>query len=388
VLVGVETGEALFSFETPLSGEEDLPQAAGVIAGKLIDFLDVNVVQTRDDQNLRPWLQHRTKNFGALKAFREATQYIYRRQRGGEKFLRRALELDSTYISPRVWLIAGLVIDGNRQEAQRHYEFLQALDREASPFERAMIEWCGAYLDGNVPLQAQFLQNALEYSPGNNILLVNLAWNHFLMEQYDQALASLIPAISMKWRYAPLYPFAANCYIHMGKDDEAERLLLEALEIDPVDIETYSLLAALQARKGLNREAERYENLAVQRGRALGFSQDVFHWYLASSFLQVGVYEKAAQYAERAVNVNPRVPTYLEALGDAYIGLKKQSEAENVFRRILAVDSTWAKAWLKLGQASEQSGDSLRARDLYRQYLKLDSVSSSALQLRERLRSN
>src|SRR5204863_6687470 len=117
-------------------------------AKAVLNYLQLQVLQLANDKDLRPWISGRQQNIQAVNAFLQASQHIFRYERvAAEGYLRRAIELDPTFIEPRVWLIPGLVSQNKMPEALEHYQELLKLNAAASPFEQAMIAWVRARLD-------------------------------------------------------------------------------------------------------------------------------------------------------------------------------------------------------------------------------------------------
>ena len=228
-LVDQSKAEVQYVSNISVESYEELSEAIYTLSQRIIEFLELKTLKSSDDKNLKPWLEYRKQNIFAVKAFMQASNRIFMGESGAEKYLVEAIELDSTFISPRIWFIAGLVQQNRTDEANEQLQFLLTRESYANPFERAMIEWAGAYLASDLVTQASSLEVALNYSPGNNILLVNLAWVRFLMEDYNGALEALIPAVEMKWNYPPLYPLYAQCHIKLGNINKAKKALEKSL---------------------------------------------------------------------------------------------------------------------------------------------------------------
>jgi tetratricopeptide (TPR) repeat protein len=183
-----------------------------------------------------------------------------------------------------VWLISGLVQLGRLEEARAHLRFLNRNAGMANSFEHAMIVWADAFVQNDLPRQAVALQEALEYSPGNNIIQVNLAWVRSQMGNIDGALEALESILQERWHYAPAYILAAECYVREKDFVRARQVLREALGVPPVEMSVYGMLAALTAAEGNDRDAERFERMflssAKDRGAdSTGASQQLADYY-------------------------------------------------------------------------------------------------------------
>ena len=206
-LVDVTTGETRFPARVQVANEAALGDAVSSLVEGVLGFMQLQVLQLASDKDLRPWMSIRRQNIQAVNAFLQATQHIYRYERAaGIRYLERAIELDPSFIVPRVWLIPALVGQHKLAAAQASYQHLLTLEAGASPFEQAMIAFAGAIVADDLAAQAAQLEIALEYLPGNNILLVNLAEVRELRGDCEGALNAMRPSVEMRWQYPPLTP--------------------------------------------------------------------------------------------------------------------------------------------------------------------------------------
>lgn len=379
------TEEVYYSADASLNSTQDLPFAVGTLSRQFVDFFQVKILRAGGDRDLRPWLSDRAQNMGALKAFMQASELIYRGQPGAEKLLRRAVELDSTFIAPRIWLISGLVYRGKVQEAVQQHQHLLKLESEANPFDRAMIGWAKAYLSGDLAAQAQYLQVALDYSPGNNILLYNLGRVRVLMGNFEGAITALKPAVEMKWNYSPVYSLLGECYNEVGKYNEAEKVLERSLSVKPVYPEVYSLLSALSLRADDTTKAREYEVLFVQRSTEAGYPLGTAYGALAARYLSDGFYDHAIKVYHLAVSIEPNNPAHHGGLGEGFFKKGDVDAARTECLRALQLDSAWIQAHLVLAQIFDKAGQQQEALSHYKAYLWRDSTSSDANAVRQRV---
>ncbi len=382
-LVDAAEGYVNYSTQVGARRDADLQEAVLTLADRLLAFLEIGEIPVSSDQALQKWSRPRARNIEAEKAFLEASNHLYRGESGAAKLLQRALELDSTFISPRVWIISGLMAFGMREEANRHYKVLLSL--RANPFESAMIRWCGAAIKGDLAEQIRALSTALQYSPHNNILLSNLAEAYYRAGDYEAALDAILPAVKVRWRYAPVYSDAARYCAKLGKYDEARSHLDEALSMSPVHPETYGMLAALAFHEADTSEAERFTALAVKRFEAIDRRTDWLHFLLGTDLLAVDDFVRAADRFRKAVLLQPGVPRYHSSLADALYGAGRKDESMREYRSTLRLDSTWSHSHLMLAKIAEENSDSIAAVGHYRSYLTLQPAGRLADTVREHL---
>ena len=157
-------------------------------------------------------------------------------------------------------MLSGLIGEGEPEEIQSHFLKLLELAPSANSFEQAMIRWVGAYIDGDLAAQAQHLEIALDLSPGNQILLFNLGFTRYLMQDCTAAREHTKPLIEAQWRYPPLYVLFGTCLVEQGEFDLAKASLERSLEI------VKPLPAASRAGSGLDQsQTPRYERGSSNR---------------------------------------------------------------------------------------------------------------------------
>jgi len=271
-LIDPRQSEVRFTASADFTGEADLARAARSTARSIVSYLELQVFKLARTGEMQPWMTLRERNIDAVKAFVQANQYIYRFQLSEVNgLLRRAVALDPAYVAPRLWLLQGLADRGDMTGAEEQLRELKALEPTASPFDQAMIGFAGALLADDTAGQIRYLEIALEYSPGNNILLVNLARARAQTGDCAGALRDLEPPIRMRWDFPPIYPLWGWCGIQTRRFEESRRLLDFAAGRQTVDPYTYALLAGLEGAFGADAAAKRfeakYEATQTQAGR-------------------------------------------------------------------------------------------------------------------------
>ena len=382
-LVNPASAEVRYSCMAVAGAEGELPRVVDSLSRQVLDFLEVQVLRTSEDAHLRPWLS--TRNMGALKAFMQASEYNYHGDPASEKYLRRAVELDSSFVSPRVWLIPKLVDSGEMKEAQEHYRHLQGLEKDASPFEQAMIDWAEACIKKDLPGQERYLRLALEYSPGNNILLYSLARQRFMAQDYRASSDVIAPAVEMKWPYSPAYYLLGASYAMLGERDRARSILEQSLSISPVYPEIYGLLATLSLKNNDGAKAREYESLYVARLEERGALPGVGYAALGAWEEHEGMLDDAIRNYRLAVSRQPRAPGYHRRLANILLVSGDTTGSAEEYTRALDIDSTDADAHFMIGSILEASHEIPEALTHYRACLRLDSASSRGAAVRERV---
>lgn len=384
-LVETKNGSQLQSFRTDIGGGDQLIQAASYFAEQVLAFFYTEILQS-DEDDLAVWKQRTPKNWKALEEFTIANQLIFNYQEAVPR-LTRTIELDSTFISPRIWIIPGLVSQKRWLEAQRQYETLLRMKPSANSFESAMIDWAGAYLAKDHAQQARFLREALLSSKNNRILLHNLANSEMMLGNYREAVETLQPCLQTRWRYPGMYRVAGESLLKMGDIATAKDLLGFAAESKPTDQRVYPMLAAIYKKERQVANAVRYEQLAVkeyrERNRPAGYAYELIAGYLKD----ISVLDSAKAVILRAIEEDPNLASYRSQLGDILFRQGDLAGAQMESEIALRLDSTHAKGHFLLGAILERKGDRPGAIKHYTEFLRLDPMSLDAQFTRPRLRA-
>ena len=380
-IINPSTGDVIFSADTSAATINDLSRRAAMVSEMILSFF-LMTLQSNATPELTPWLEHKTKNPRALIAFMSAYQMIYSTNvKGANIYLRRAIELDSTFVTPRLWLIASLASE-SAQVAEEHFRTLQRLESGSSPFEQTMIKWTGAYLADDQPGQERYLQKALTLAPRNNILLLDLAQTQIVQNKYTEAVEALLPAVESRWNYWPPYYFLAECYDHLGKYDKAREALEQSLSVTSVDPKVYRLLFTLMVRKGDTAKATVYKNLFLQGSRDVGGSLDASYASLAMACATKGFDGEAVKCYRSAVELRPDTAWYHDSLGNALYRQGNASASQEEYLRAITCDPKSVNAHRMLGRITESQGRPEEALRHYREYLRIDSTSAEAAEVR------
>jgi tetratricopeptide (TPR) repeat protein len=291
-----------------------------------------------------------------------------------------------------VWLIAGLIQQGDRKTAEEQYRYLVARLPSATPFEQTLIRWAGAYIDGDLANQVRHLEAALDLSPRNNILLANLAWVQGEMGDCEGALATLRPAVEARWRYPPLYGFQGACAVRVGRVDEAKKGLEAALSLTPVDPDTYGLLEAIYRFEGQDKEAEHFSTLhrtalreapLREKSRQLAAACE----RLGALSLAAGRHDRARWLFQHAIASDVPSAVGHAGLSEALFGLADLEGAAREAGNALAIDPAAARAHLVLGRVADARRDAATAVREYTLFLDTSGAPPEAERVKDRIRS-
>jgi Flp pilus assembly protein TadD len=264
------------------------------------------------------------------------------------------------------------------------------LEAAASPFEQAMIAFAGATLTDDLSAQATQLEIALDYLPGNNILLVNLAEVKELKGDCEGALIAMRPAVEMRWQYPPLYSLWGLCSIQTGRLADARQVLRDAASFRIVHPHVYGLMEAMAIADGDEAAAKTQHALYAARLPELDRPADDNELVKAYSSLgrqciAKGQYDRAAALFARAIAMEPKKPQHHDDLGGVYQKMGNMAAAEQQYSEALKVDPDWSRAWLMLGKIHDARNDPGGAARFYRAYLaRAHGPEAEAVQIRLR----
>ena len=333
-VVESKTEEVTFVVRTSIVSEDQLPAGVHELSSALTEYFRVRSSGPEFANDLRPWISSRSYNVRAVRAFVQGAMYVFRYLPGEpQRYYQRALEIEPTFVAPRIWRLAPLLQQGKVGDARADLAYLRSIEAQASPFEQAMIAYAGALLDMNAAAQARHIEVALRYAPGNRVLLVSLALAQELQGDCRAMLDTIRPLVERRWAYAPLYGQWARCTIELGLVDEARRTLEASLTLVPAWPEVYAFLEALAMVRDDTVDAARYAKLVRARLNELGTPERTQP--LASAYSRVGehalrikAFPQALQLFAKASEFDPSEPEYHDRLAETLESLGRTRESQ------------------------------------------------------------
>lgn len=386
-ITNVSKEELVFSREAVAKNDNELPAVVRELSEAIVGYFQVQVLSGERDKDLRPWITRPKLNTRAVVAFVQATQLAFNGIPGGERHLIRAVELDSAFVAPRVRLAYYYARTRRVEEALQQYEFLRRLEGQVNPLEQAMIQWIGAVLAQDTIGQLRQLRQALEYSPGNNILLSHLAQNLYLIRDYGGAIEAVLPVIEQRWQYSPVYLLAAVCYDSLRQYGKAKELLVRALDFKYIHPDVFGLMSRLELRERDTVAARQYEERYIRARREMGMPLVSIHTILARHSAEAELYENALYHANEALRIKPDDPHAFEMLAEAYFRKGNLQEALTAYQRAMILDTTRFHIHRMLGLIFESMNSRQDALKHYQSYLAKDSVTSVAIEIKQRIGS-
>lgn len=185
---------------------------------------------------------------------------------------------------------------------------------------------------------------ALKAEPANLTARRNLALAYYKSGRPNQAITHLKRVLASDPDAKGVYLLLADCYLQAGQDQEVIALLKPRDAMFAADLSYAFLLGTALLRTGDEAAGQQY----VDRVFGAGESPEA-HLLLGVAHLGQQDYPAAKIELERAVQLNPKLPTAHSLYGRALLALGEQADAERAFHQELDVDINDFEANLQLG---------------------------------------
>lgn len=233
-----------------------------------------------------------------------------------------------------------------------------------------------AYFDKGESISAiDTLKKADALSPFNPVVLLALAQCHMARDEMKEAVRYALSVIEVAPRFASAYVMLGYAYLKMddiqgavntyekfikndstnakaysglalvramqGRDEEAEILFKQALEIDEEDGHTHEMLGNLLQRKNAHKEAVEHYRVALQTRTG----EWELHNAIATSLYVLKEREEAIHHYQRAIQIRPNFSKPYRNLTLLLMETNQKAEAIAVALTALKLDFGAANAW-------------------------------------------
>ena len=247
----------------------------------------------------------------------------------------RALEMQKAgdYVGAIETYKAALTIDPKRVDALSN---LGAAYVHLGQFEEAIAQY----------------RTALAIDSGNATVRMNLALAYYKSARPNEAVEPLKAVVAAAPETKNAYLILADCYLQTGRPQEAVALLKPRNAMFDGDLGfAYVLGTAL-----LQTNDERQGQVYIDQIFNAGDSAEA-HLLMGVAYLNRFDYASAKSQLERALQLNPRLPTANSAHGRALLGLGDPAAAERAFRQELSININDFEANLMLGSMRRTDQD-------------------------------
>jgi tetratricopeptide (TPR) repeat protein len=185
---------------------------------------------------------------------------------------------------------------------------------------------------------------ALKSDPDNTQIRLNLALAYYKSARPNEAIPQLKRVLSSNPQAKSAYLLLADCYVQTGQDQEAVSLLQPRESMFEGDLSYAYLLGTSLLHVGKSDDGQRY----VDRVFGAGESAEG-HLLMGVAYLGQQEYRDAKTELEKAVQLNPALPTVHALYGRALLGLGEQAPAEREFQKELGLNLNDFESNLQLG---------------------------------------
>ena len=185
---------------------------------------------------------------------------------------------------------------------------------------------------------------ALKADPVNNAIRLNLALAYYKSARPNQAIPQLKRVLASEPEAKNAYLVLADCYLQTGQDQDLVALLKPREQMFGNDLAYAYLLGTALLHVNDVVEGQKY----VDRVFGAGESAEA-HLLMGIAYLGRQDYRAAHDELERAVKLNPKLPTAHSLYGRSLLALGNHEAAERAFRRELAININDFEANLQLG---------------------------------------
>ena len=185
---------------------------------------------------------------------------------------------------------------------------------------------------------------ALKSDPMSTPVRLNLALAYYKSARPHLAIPQLQRVLASEPEAKNAYLLLADCYLQTGQDQELVGLLKPREQLFADDIAYAFLLGTALLHTGDGTEGQKY----VDRIFGAGESAES-HLLMATAYLGRQDYPAARTELQRAIQMNPRLPTAHSLYGRSLLALGEQAPAERAFNDELALNVNDFEANLQLG---------------------------------------
>lgn len=207
---------------------------------------------------------------------------------------------------------------------------------------------------------------------------VQIMHDYFTEQKYDEALAASAAALEEQPDSYLIHNMLAYIHWQRAEWDKMLASAEKALKIKDKDAEM--LLLAGRARymkKEYASAAETLENAFIA-GEGTNIRNPEICFDLAAAYVQLNQYEKAIEWAQKAVSLDPGFATAHYVLGRTYFEAGKFAESVPNFLKSLELKESLTGVREYLGLAYAKSGDQEKARQTFQEILKNDPDNKTA----------
>jgi tetratricopeptide (TPR) repeat protein len=284
----------------------------------------------------------------------------------------RRIESSSASLISQLNHAIGIAEHGDRQQAlaladallEKHPDFVPALKLKGMLLEET----------GRGPEAARAYEKALKIMPNDPGLLFNFGVNQLALGDNDQAIRLFLRHLSIQPKDADAHFYLAQAYHRNGQEDLALEAVRECVKIAPGNAQAWQKYGELTCGSGDNDAGLRL----LLKARQLDATLERIDFDIGTASYNSMDFANAARSSARAVEKQPRDLNALALLASSEVKLSHWQEARSVFERILAIKSDDGDSLLGLGDCQLELKQYVEAINTLRRALAVDPSQSQA----------
>jgi tetratricopeptide (TPR) repeat protein len=224
---------------------------------------------------------------------------------------------------------------------------------------------------GSLSRAKQEYEKAVKTYPKHLDALYNLAITCERLGQKGEAIDDYKRYLAIKGNDPDAWTQLGLLYDDVGSKDDARHAYEKALEADPKFGRAHHNLGVLLKEQGDLKGAEMHLTTFVKLEEEAGHQNGDAYYSLGILYLQELRDKEAKAAIQKAIDIDPSVPYFNNALGDIYLFEKQPDLSIVCYQKAIEKDPKYALAYSGLGDAYAQMKDRDKALGSYRKALEL-----------------
>lgn len=289
-------------------------------------------------------------------------------------YYKKAIEYNPKLMSS--YLNLGVITKLEKDYANAEKYYLKALEID-STYAWAYNNLANVYSVTKQPEKAiTYYSQAIRYDSSYHVAITNLAIQYENMKEYDKAYRLYHLSKSIEPYYANTYYGIANFHYNRANYDSAIMYYYYCTRLDTGDAKSYYWLGKSYSMKKDGDDALYYYLEATKHDTTYSAAWNA----IGNVYYNKEEYDKAKLYYSMAVINDTAEVSYWSNLGKAYQYSDSTDLAFSIYtNKVLRIDSTYATAYIQIGNLFYDKEEYGTAADYYRKALHFDSASVTAL---------
>ena len=220
--------------------------------------------------------------------------------------------------------------------------------------------------------KAEYLK-ALKVFPQHLDALYNLAVVCGRLNENEEAVRLYQRYLELRPHDADVWTQLGVCYDEMNRRLEAQAAYEKALAANPKFGRAHHNLGIVLEEQGKLDQAQEQLETFLKLEEASGTASGDAYYSLGTLHLRRGQIKQAKLLLQKAVDFDPSVPHYNNAMGDVYLAERNTEMAVVAYKKAIERAPKYAPAWSGLGDAYRVQGEHDKAATAYHKALELRS---------------